>query len=93
MRKASGYNEILQLLQKLHSAFPTHTMGMHLSTALDEYGDLWGVTDKEILFALTKYKANLEMDSPNNIIEIDDILKDGMDLDNILKEEENGEDY
>lgn len=92
MRKASGYNEILQLLQKLHSAYPKHTMGMHLSTALDEYGDLWGVTDKEMLFALTKYKANLEMDSPNKAIVIDDILKDGMDLDNILKED-NGEDY
>lgn len=93
MRKASNYNEIVNILQKLHNKFPTHTMGMHLSTALDEYGDLWGVTDKEMLFALTKYKANLEMDSPNKAIVIDDILKDGMDLDNILKEDENGEDY
>lgn len=93
MRKASSYNEIIQVLQKLHSEFPTHTMGMHLSTALDEYGDLWGVTDKEMLFALHKYRANLEMDSPNKAIIIDEVLKDGMDLDNILKEDDNGEDY
>jgi hypothetical protein len=66
-------------------------MGMHLSTALDEYGDLWGVTDKEVLFALEKYKASLDMDFPH-IEEIDQIIKDGMDLDKLLKEE-NGEDY
>lgn len=91
MRKPSYYNLILQELQKLHAAYPTHSMGMHLSTALDEYGDLWGVTDKEVLFALEKYKASLDMDFPH-IEEIDQIIKDGMDLDKLLKEE-NGEDY
>jgi hypothetical protein len=67
-------------------------MGRHLATALDEYGDIWGITDKELAFALTKYKNQLEMDIPHtDEKEIDDIIKQAMDLDNILKEEDNGD--
>lgn len=94
MRKASYYNQIIQLLQQLHMAYPSYNMGRHLSTALDEYGDIWGLTDKEILFALDKYKSQLELDIPHtDDKEIDQIIKDGMNLDDILKEEDNGEDY
>lgn len=94
MRKASYYNQIIQLLQQLHVAYPSYNMGRHLSTALDEYGDIWGLTDKEILFALDKYKSQLELDIPHtDDKEIDQIIKDGMNLDDILKEEDNGEDY
>ena len=47
------------------------------------------MTDKEMLFAMTKYKAQLEMDFPRvEADEIARIIKEGMDLDNILKEEE-----
>jgi len=68
-------------------------MGRHLATALDEYGDVWGLTDREIVFALEKYKAELDMDVPHtDESELDQIIKDGMDLENILKEED-GEDY
>ena len=68
-------------------------MGKHLATALDEYGDVWGITDRELLFALEKYKAQLEMDVPHtDDDELDKIIKDGMNLDDILKEED-GEDY
>lgn len=68
-------------------------MGKHLSTALDGYGDMWGLTDRELLFALEKYKAQLEMDIPHaDDDEIDQIIKEGMNLDDILKEED-GEDY
>ena len=69
-------------------------MGKHLATALDEYGDVWGITDRELLFALEKYKAQLEMDVPHtDDDELDKIIKDGMNLDDILKEEDDGEDY
>jgi hypothetical protein len=64
-------------------------MGRHLATALDGYGDVWALTDKELLFAFEKYKAELDMSSP---MDIDRIIKDAMDLDNILNETENGED-
>jgi hypothetical protein len=67
-------------------------MGKHLATVLDEYGNLWGVTDKELAYALVKYKGQLEMDFPHtDDSEIERIIKDGLDLDNILKDEDNGE--
>ena len=80
-------------MHSLHSSYPEYNMGRHLSTALDGYGDLWGVTDKELLFALEKYKAQLDMDVPHtDEKEIDQIIRDGMNLDDILKEED-GEDF
>ena len=91
-KKPNYYNKVLHILQELHIAYPTYNMGRHLSTALDDYGNIWGMTDKELAFALTKYKGQLEMDSPHtDDSEIDDIIKDGLDLDNILKEEEDGD--
>ena len=93
MRKASYYSQVLHLLQALHSAYPSYNMGKHLSTALDGYGDIWGITDRELLFALEKYKAQLEMDIPHtDEDEIDQIIREGMNLDDILTED-NGEDY
>lgn len=88
-RKASPYNQILQLLHHLHKAHPSYNMGRHLSMALDEYSDVWGLPDKELLFALEKYQAQLEIASP---MDIDKIIKDAMDLDNILNDTDNGED-
>jgi hypothetical protein len=91
MRKPNYYNQILHLLQELHKAYPGYNMGKHLSTALDGH-DVWGITDKELLFSLTKYKTQLEMDVPHtDENELDDIIKQAMDLDNILKEEDNGD--
>ena len=93
MRKPSHYSQILAVLQQLHAAYPTYNMGRHLATALDGYGDAWGLTDKEILFALEKYKSELELDVPHtDEKELDQIIKDGMNLENILKEQD-GEDY
>jgi hypothetical protein len=83
------YNQVINTLQELHKSYPTYNMGRHLATALDEYGDIWGMTDKELSYALNKYKGELDMDIPHtDESEIDKIIKDGMDLDNILKEEE-----
>jgi hypothetical protein len=93
MRKPSYYSQILTVLQQLHAAYPNYNMGRHIATALDGYGDVWGLTDKEILFALEKYKSELELDVPHtDEKELDQIIKDGMNLDDILKEQD-GEDY
>lgn len=93
MRKASYYSQILTILQQLHAAYPNYNMGRHLATALDDYGDIWGLTDKEVLFALEKYKSQLELDVPHtDENELDQIIKDGMNLDDILKDQD-GEDY
>jgi len=93
MRRASYYSQVLGILQALHRAYPHYNIGKHLSTALDGYGDMWGITDREILFALEKYKAQLEMDIPHtDDDEIDQIIKEGMNLEDILKDQD-GEDY
>jgi hypothetical protein len=94
MSKKNHYTEVIHILQELHKAFPTYNMGRHLATALADYGDIWGLTDKELAFALSKYKAEIEMDVPHtDESELDKIIKEGMDLDNILKEEDEDGDY
>jgi hypothetical protein len=90
--KKTNYIQIIKLLTDLNTSFPQYNMGRHLATALDGYGDVWGITDKELLFALTKYKSELEMDVPHtDDEELDEIIKQGMNLDDILKEEDNGD--
>ena len=93
MRRPNYYNQAIHILQQLHIAYPEYNMGKHLATALDGYGDIWGITDKELVFALEKYKIQLDMDVPHtDENEIDQIIKDGMNLDDILKDQD-GEDY
>lgn len=92
MRRQSAYNQVISLLQELHKSYPTYNLGRHIATALDDYGDIWGMTDNEILFALRKYKTQLDMDiRRSEAYELQRIIQDGLDLDNILKEEDNGD--
>lgn len=94
MSKRTAYGQVIHILQELHKSFPTYNMGRHLATALDGYGDLWGLTDKEVVFALEKYKTQLEMDIPHtDENELEKIIREGMDLDNILREEEEDGEY
>jgi hypothetical protein len=88
-KKPNYYRQILQTLERLRKAHPTYNIGRHISTALDGYDDVWGVSDKEFLFALEKYELELNMDSPHiDEEEIDEIIKDGMNLERTLFEEE-----
>ena len=91
-KKPNYYNKILHILQELHATFPQYNMGKHLATVLDECGNIWGVSDKELAYCLAKYKGQLEMD----VLHVDDsdiesIIKGGLDLDNLFKEEEDGD--
>tara|TARA_R110000868_G_scaffold185788_5_gene427818 strand:+ start:3874 stop:4143 length:270 start_codon:yes stop_codon:yes gene_type:complete len=89
MKKPNYYIQILHVLQSLQKAHPTYNIGRHVSTALDEYNDLWGVSDKEFLFALEKYELELNMDSPDiDQEEIEKIIKDGMNLERLFEEED-----
>jgi hypothetical protein len=64
-------------------------MGRHISTALDEYTDVWGVNDREFLYAIQKYEIELNIDGPHiDDEEIEEIIKDGMNLDSMFEEEE-----
>ena len=88
-KKPKHYNQVLKVLQELQQGYPTYNIGRHISTALADYGDFWGITDRELFFALSKYKAQLDMDVPHtDDEEVDEIIQEAMDLDNILKEEE-----
>ena len=94
MSSRNHYNKVIHTLQELHKSFPTYNMGRHLATVLDEYGDIWGMTDKELSYALYKYRSQIEMDiTHTDDSELDKIIKEGMDLDNILKEEDIDGDY
>jgi len=82
IKKPNYYKDIIEILSELKEMYPSFTMGRHLSTALSDYGDMWGVPDKEILYALEKYRATLEMDVPHEVgdEELAQIIKDGMNL-------------
>jgi hypothetical protein len=89
-KRTNYYNKVVSALQELHTLYPNYNMGRHLATALDGYGDTWGLTDKEFLYALSKYKGELEMDVPHTD-DIDQIIKEGMNLDSLFKDEDNGD--
>lgn len=91
-KKTNLYIEIIDLLKELKTLYPSYSIGKHISTALDDYGDIWGLSDKEVLFALTKYKAQMEMDVPHETgeDELREIIDDAMNLS--IREEEDYED-
>ena len=94
MRKPLNYNQIIHVLQELHKSYPSYNMGRHIATALDGYGDVWGIKDKEFLFALEKYKAELDMDIPHtDEKEIDEIIKQGMNLETLFPNDDDEDEY
>ena len=87
-RKPTDFSQIITLLNELHKSFPKYNIGRHISTALDG-SDLWGVSDKQLLAALQKYREEREIDSPyTNERELDAIINDGMNLDHLFDEDE-----
>ena len=96
MSKPTYYKQIIHTLESLYKAHPTYNLGRHISTALDnDYPDIWGVSDKELLTSLKKYEASLEMDlSHPDEEDLDKIIKDGMNLGRIFSNDaEEEEEY
>lgn len=88
MGTTNYYRKIIQVLERLHKAHHTYNIGRHISTAIDG-SELWGVSDKELLFSLQKYEASLDMDRDHiDEEELEEIIKDGMNLNVIFLEEE-----
>lgn len=87
-RPVSNYKKILKVLEELHRDYPTFNLGRHLATAFDDYGDMWGISDKEFLFLLNKYKTALELDQLNIVDDayVSKIVKDAENFDDILKD-------
>jgi hypothetical protein len=89
MAKPNYYSQITKTLNRLQKAYPTYNMGRHLSTALYEYNDLWGVSDKELLLALEKYEIELNIDYPHeDEDDLKKIIKGGMNLEKMFLEED-----
>ena len=88
-KQPNYYRQIIQTLVRLQKAYPTYNIGRHISTALHEYTDVWGVSDREFLYAIQKYEIELNIDGPHlDDDEIEKIIKDGMNLDSMFEEEE-----
>lgn len=87
-RQPNYYKQILSVLDDLQKNHSKYSMGKHFSTALDNDQDIWGVTDKELLLSLQNYRASLEMDVNYDDEDIEDIIKDGMNLGRLFEEEE-----
>lgn len=93
MRKTNHYNSIIKALQELKRDYPTLSIGQHLATFTEDYIDLWSISDKEMYFALEKYKAELDLNMVPEF-DINRVYKEGCNLDSILeKEEGEEEDY
>lgn len=63
MKKPNYHNKIINTLNEVHKLFPTYSIGRHISQATDGE-DTWGISDKELLFRLEKYKTELEINPP-----------------------------
>jgi len=88
-KKPTAYNQAIHLLQDLKKTHPTYTLGQHVSTALADYGDAWGISDKEFVFALEKYQSELEYNTVDDT-EVEKIVRDAQDLTKLFKDEEDG---
>ena len=91
MRKPTLSTQILVVLKDIHSLDPTVPLCNHIDISMSEYTDIWGVSDKDFLDALLKYKSELELDpTPNK--NIDTIIEEGKNLETLFSKEE-GEDW
>lgn len=85
--------EVLKLVKQLHDDYPSFSVARNVSTATSDYGDIWSMSNKELFFALEKYRAELELDQANIVSDeyVEKIRKDAENLDDILKEEDDGD--
>lgn len=85
----SNYFRILDTLKELKERHPSYNLGRHIETVRSEYGDIWGLSDKELFYAFEKYFSQLELDLEDLSEEyVDQIVKDGENLEDILNEED-----
>jgi len=80
--KKNEYKECIRILERLHSSHPTYTISQHISTAMADYGEFWGLTDREFKFALEKYMNELELDIQHVVSEdyVQRVVRDANNL-------------
>ena len=91
MSRTPDYGKkFIELLHQLKKKYPSFTHPRNIATAFADYGDFWGMSDKEACFALEKYLAELELDTQNIVSDtyVEDIIKDAEHLFDENEEEE-----
>ena len=88
MRHPNHYHKMLTVLHKLKTICPHYTMGKHISSIVDECGDVFNVTDKELATIMVRYAKQLCMDKPHPDKDIDNIIDEGMHLSRITAGDE-----
>lgn len=88
--KENFFDDIINVLKEIKKLQPNTRLASHLSVIIEDYGDIWGISDKELLFALTKYKAQMMMDIPHEADdkEIQKIIEDAKHLTSFNEEDE-----
>ena len=84
--KVNNYIECINILIALKKAFPSVSLGRHISTALDGT-DPWNISDRNLFLALEKYNAEMGYDVPHTD-SVEDIITKGMHLERMFEEEE-----
>lgn len=87
-KKPTQFNKFINLLQILQKQFPAQPVSNHIASALADYGsiqDIWGLSDKELVFALERYQSNLEIENfiPTHDSELERIIEEGKNIDKI----------
>lgn len=90
--KQNSYIKIVKLLEKLHSTHPSINIGRHISTALSEFPDVWGVSDEEVFKCFLTYQERLDTDVPrggsDSEEDLEKIIYEGTHLPTILDDNE-----
>ena len=92
--KINYKSKIIQTLKDLAKQYPAQTLSQHIGLATFDYPTIDALSDKELFFALEKYMCEKQLDMVQGTLDkprnfsIEKIVEEGMDLDNILNEEE-----
>lgn len=76
------FEKCMKTLKELKRDYPNSGIGKHITLAMFDYNDTFGITDREFSFALEKYQAELELntvsdkDIENVLLETDKIFED-----------------
>lgn len=84
--------KFVKTLDKLVNDYPNQELSLHLGMMFADYPSIDALSDTQLLHIIEKYKCEKEMDyqQPSDI---DEIVKDAMDLDHILDEDGDDEEY
>ena len=88
------YEKIIKVLMELKEAYPEYNLGRHLRYSLAENNGsyLWSKTDKQIFNSIIAYKERLMSKIPYvEESQIEKIIKEGMNLDTILDDDEDND--